>query len=199
MSLGPQQYPEGYSSAIIAFEFASDPTELHEVLGDLTTQERASLDKINYVDFGFMILYGMFLFLLMSRLSTLYPSGLLARLRYLMPIVVMADASENMQLLKLNALDGMASQAMNTALTWLAIFTWTKWLTLAICICGIGGAMSQRRQSRWLGYTLMIPLILGLSAFVMDSRKIEDVFGMSIFLSFFIVLVYSFLYRQLKE
>jgi|GEM_PF-6451583 len=68
MRLGPTTYPEGYTSAILAFEFVSDQVELSDVLTDIVadSEAHADLDQTNYIDFGFMMLYGIFLFLFMA-------------------------------------------------------------------------------------------------------------------------------------
>jgi len=83
--------PDGYSSSILAFEFASDKSELVEVLGPLSGEEIDDLDKLNYVDFGFMAMYGLFLFLFMSGLKYITKVELLEKAKWFAPIIVIAD------------------------------------------------------------------------------------------------------------
>jgi len=75
-------------------------------------------------------------------------------------------------------------------------FTWTKWLLLAVAFAIIGSSMWKMKKSQWLGYILVLPLLLGCIAFITEERVVEDTFASSIFLSFFFVLVYCFAYQS---
>ena len=53
MMLGPspEKIPDGYNSAIVAFEFASDEREVNELFDQLSEKEIEQIDLINYIDF----------------------------------------------------------------------------------------------------------------------------------------------------
>jgi len=80
----------------------------------------------------------------------------------------------------------------------LGIFTWLKWGLLALAFMLIGRTLIRSVKSKWLGYVLMIPLALGVGAYISGEPWTEDMFGQSVFLSFTIILIYSFAYKRLS-
>ena len=191
-----EKIPEGYSSSILAFEFASDEAELNEVLGTLTMSEMKDLDRLNYVDFGFMIIYGLFLFTFLSVFSGLIDSALLSKVKFLIPIAVVFDALENLQLLKLTTAFSLNS-VHQADFHWLSLFTWGKWLILAIALSCIGYQMIQMTlKSKISGYILLLPIALAVGALIYSNRLVEDYFGTSVFLGFFLLFIYSIFYRS---
>ena len=187
--------PQGYSSSILAFEFATDYKEVVEVLDPLSREQIEDLDRLNYVDFGFMMMYGIFLFLFMSRLSQVLEDGRLKLVRWLAPIIVISDALENVQLLKLSRDFLSGGSSGDNILTLLAFFTWMKWLLLAIVFDVIAYGLWKRKGLNWVSILLLIPLFLGIIAFINSSRKMEDIFATSVFFGFFVLFIYSFIYR----
>ena len=89
--------PKGYSSTIVAFEFASNITEVGEVMNLLekdgaelgcekteNSEERdyrRDVDMINYIDFGMMVIYGIFLFLFMANFGAISGDKLVAKMK----------------------------------------------------------------------------------------------------------------------
>lgn len=195
LSPSGDKIPDGYSSAILAFEFVSNPEELNEVLSPLSMAEKRDLDYLNYVDFGFMSIYGIFLFLLMARLGTLMNSSLLSKAKWLGPLIVLFDALENVQLLKLNNSISFSSE-LNNSILCLGIFTWLKWGLLSIAFAVVGYLMTKMKKSKWLGYILLLPSIIGVLSFFSGQRILEDSFGSSVFLSFFLLFLYCFIYKM---
>lgn len=187
--------PQGYSSSILAFEFASNQEELEEVLLPLTDKEKKDLDSLNYVDFGFMVIYGVFLFLFMARFGSLINSPLLSKFKWLAPLIVIFDALENAQLLSLtNSL--LNAQAIEQAILFLGIFTWLKWGLLSLVFLLIGFVMTKMNLSKWIGYVFFIPFLLGVISFITGLRRLEDIFATSIFLAFFMLFIYCFTYKR---
>ena len=188
--------PEGYSSSILAFEFASNQSELKEVLAPLSQNEIRDMDRLNYVDFGFMIVYGLFLFAFTSRLSDVTRSSILKKLRYAVPIAVVADALENIQLLKLTTAF-QSNTELEGVLNLLAIFTWFKWSLLAIVLAVIGYELIKMKiWSKVAGYLLLLPAALCVGSLIYHNRMVEDLFGSSVFLGFLIIFIYAFLYKD---
>lgn len=196
----PSKAPEGYNSTIIAFEMASDEQELEAVLSPLTTDEVKGLDKLNYVDFGFMLLYGFFIWLFMTLLAKEQSSSLLFSSRWLAAVVVIADILENIQLLKLSSfLDGGMS-GVSSSLSLLAVFTWIKWLLLAVSFVIIGYTLFKLKPiSKIIGVVLCIPFVLGIVAVITKVPQYEDTFATSIFGCFFILTLYGFFYKNLDS
>ena len=197
LSPPPEKAPKGYSSTIIAFEMASNKKELEEVLAPLSSEEITNLDKLNYVDFGFMVTYGLFLFVFMSKFFELTDNPSLIKARWLAPVIVIADVLENVQLLKLSHFYPTMANDLNASLNLLAIFTWVKWILLAAAFSLIGYAMIKLKLwSKIVGVFLIIPLILGIYALISGQNQVEDLFATSVFSSFFLTFVYSFLYKK---
>lgn len=192
-----EKIPQGYGSSILAFEFASDKGEADEVFQPLTTGEVAGLDRINYIDFGFMIMYGLFLFTFMSQSGELFGSTLLHYGKWIAPVIVIADVIENIQLLDLSAAYSTSQPYSETALLLLAIFTWTKWLSLAVAFALIAYQLIDMKwPSRTLGYVLFFPLGLGIGAWFNGARWTEELFATSIFAAFLCVFIYAIFFQR---
>ncbi len=187
--------PKDYNSVILAFEFVSDEEELTEVLGPLTLTEINGLDRLNKVDFAFMLLYGAFLLSIVIKLRELHLHKWLKYLAGMVLIIVLADFLENLQLLNLTEAYRSAATIDQAVIDQLVIFTWTKWILLAVVIAGIGYSLITAERYKGLGYALFIPIVLGISAVSLQTAVIEDTFGTSIFLFLFILWVLSFLYK----
>lgn len=188
--------PQGYSSSIVAFEFASSQSELEEVLGALTLQEVLDMDRINYVDFGFMLIYGIFLFLFISRYGEEEKASFLLKARWFVPIAVLFDLLENFQLLKLNSIDINASN-VEGSIQLLSFFTWIKWLLLAALISGVGWVMLRKKGVQIVvGIMLCIPVLLGLLAVFTKARSLENSFASLVFLGFAILFIYCFVHKS---
>ncbi len=191
-----EKIPEGYSSTIVAFEFVSNEDELKEVLEPLNSEELKNLDRLNYVDFGFMILYGIFWFLFVSTIGQIEENQWLKKGRWLIPVAVLSDALENVQLLKLTDPIALQNGGITDLIFLLGLFTWIKWLLLAIVLSLLGYRFLLSSKFNLTGYLLFVPLALGLVAFAGDSRNFEDLFTTSIFLVFFVLFIYCFIYRS---
>ena len=192
----PEKAPLGYNSTIIAFEMVSNENELKEVLEPLTQDEVKGLDKLNYVDFGFMLTYGFFLWLYATLLGKNLSLPYLLKVRWLSAIVVLADVIENIQLLKLSSYMNGGLSGIDSSITQLAIFTWIKWLLLAVIFVAIGYALLKLKgYSKPIGAILCVPLLLGIVAFITKQPTYEDTFATSVFGSFFLLTMYGFFYN----
>ena len=179
---------------------ASNEKELSEVLSPLTKKEVAKIDKLNYVDFGFMIAYGFFIWLFMTLFNREIESNIMDKCRWLVLVVIIADILENIQLLKLSHFFENGLNNISSALYLLAIFTWLKWLLLAFLFLVIGNTfMKLSIPSKLTGSVLVIPFTLGLLAFFTKRPLHEDIFATSIFGCFFIITLYSMLYKKIFE
>ncbi len=194
----PEKAPSDYNSVILAFEFVSDDSELTEVLNPLTAQEIRDLDMLNKVDFGFMTMYGSFLLSIIIKFRKLHNHDWLKYIAVMAVLIVTADLLENLQLLSLtNAYRNGITDNHNT-IDLLAIFTWAKWIMLSVgCAC-IGYSLIITDRYKWIGYSLFLPIVFGVSAISLKTSVIEDTFGTSIFLCFFIIWILSIFYKPAK-
>jgi len=193
----PEKAPDGYSSVIIAFEMVSNEEELSEVLTPLSSDEVQGLDMLNYVDFGFMLAYGFFIWFFISLLSKELNLDYMKKVRWLAVAVVLLDVLENIQLLRLSQfMDGSVEKASYFILL-LSVFTWMKWLLLAFIFVVIGNALMKLSiRSKLTGALLTVPFALGLIAFFTNTPSYEDIFAISIFGCFFVMILYSAFYQR---
>lgn len=192
-----EKVPSGYSSSILAFEFASTKAEVAQVLDPLSKLEIKNLDKLNYVDFGFMLIYGAFLFFFMTSLGGLLNNDLTLKARWLVPVIVLSDVMENIQLLKLTEKFSIGAFETSGIISVLMVATWIKWLLLAVCFSIIGFQLSKLNVfSKIMGCLLFIPLVLGVMGFSSKNRIIEDAFATGVFLSFFFIFIYCLTFKK---
>ena len=192
----PEKAPEGYNSVILAFEFVSNDKELIEVLSPLNPAEIQGLDNLNKVDFAFMLLYGAFLLSIILKLKELHQHDWLKYVAGMVMIAVLADFLENIQLLNLTEAYSTGVSTLESTIHQLALFTWTKWILLAIILGAIGYSLITSERYKWIGYFLFIPIVLGVSAISVRTPMIEDTFGTSIFLCFMVLWGLSLLYKS---
>ena len=65
----PLKTPEGYQSFIVAFEFAQTIQDINVLFSSLSEIEIQKIDIGNYIDFGFMLTYSLFLISLFKKAS----------------------------------------------------------------------------------------------------------------------------------
>lgn len=189
--------PEGYSSVILAFEFAETKENLNKVFEPLSAAEFSSLDKLNYSDFGLIIFYTLILLSFLRRSDQLFPTQLLLPTFIIIVFAFVFDIAENLQLLKLTKL--YASTAADSLyakpLFLLTAFTWTKWLLLACSFAAFGIMIYKRnRFSRIIALFFMLPILLSIYAYF-GGVAAKDLFATSVFASFFILLIYCVFYK----
>lgn len=200
-SLAPDKskIPQGYSSTIIAFELINNQTELEEVLTPLTSEEMSNLDRLNYVDFGFMIVYSLFMSLFAYGLHRMKESRLTYILIIIPLFICIADIYENINLLHLTELYRSSLwENITKVITQLKWSTWTKWYLLAVQMSGLGAAILWRVRSweRFLALLLVIPLILSLFTLFVNFRMINDLLTQSIFFAFLVLILFCFSYQS---
>jgi hypothetical protein len=124
------------NNAVLALEFAQSVADVHAIIGeskDTHHDVRAALDRINRLDYAYLLAYAWLLivgFVHHARRSAN------ERLLLFIPLVViaaLADALENVVLLRLTASDDHAQVA--TLLAPLRAFTLVKWTALAVVAC----------------------------------------------------------------
>lgn len=205
----PSKEDGAHSSQIVAFEFVDNKMELGNFFIQLCEGEtkgmtpeehcksrKKSIDLVNYLDFGMMIFYGLFLFLFTETLGQINGLDFLGRAKYLAPLAVIFDVLENSQMLIMTRSTFDFSEHIFMCLS---LFTRIKWGLLAALIAIIGYGMKDMPKSKWLGYVLMIPIVAYLYSIITDSYAPIEIMTGSILLSFFLVLLYSFIYRDSKS
>ncbi len=147
--------PEGFRSAMVWLELSRSPEEAFAILGPAAEGKafgnnaiRTTLDRANYVDFVFLLAYPslvgtLFLFCYLlhrTRGASFYSSRLYVHTGLLLvPIMAVADAGENFQLLRITAAAEPGTIGSGT-FTWLIALTHIKWVSLfgACVLLGLG-------------------------------------------------------------
>ncbi len=132
--LFPKYESNGFGSFIIAFEFAKTPFDINALLEPLSRDEVRKVNIGNYIDYGFMITYTVFLITSFWRCSEQLNKKFIKTGIYIAMIVLIADFIENIFLLKLtdNYVNISSQSDMISNLYYLKIFTWIKWFSLSI-------------------------------------------------------------------
>jgi hypothetical protein len=191
--------PEGFSTPIIYFEFIESPVEVNDFFGinedGLGNMKFVNqMDKGNRIDFAFAFVYAAFLFLFFQKLSSVsdlkwFKIGML-----LAVLSFIFDYAENIQLLGITA--NLENGNYLTQLSLLKIFTWIKWFSLAISFAIFSVWLFKFKGIyRLMAYVALLPLLLGLLAFIKRGLATE-LFSKSISIMFFVTICYCFLYTS---
>ena len=193
----PQSSPgeiEGFSTPIVAFEFAETVEEINTLFGANGSTEQADMirkmDQGNYLDYLYMLLYSGFLFsfaVLAAKQNGqkwVYAGVVLAVL------ALIGDALENVQLLTITA--NLQSGDFADALMRLHWFTWLKWGSLAVYFLVIGiWFWGNGRFGKFIAAISELTFLLGLFAYVARG-SITELFTVSVALTFLLMIVFCF-------
>ncbi len=192
---------KGFYTPILAFEFVQSPDEVERMFGFPGTREHstmlASMDLGNRLDYLYMLLYTSFLFFF-SRAC----ARTTGRRHYyagsgLSIVILMADALENVQLLKITA--KMAGSDIAGALVFLHVFTWIKWGGIAVVFLILalyffrGGS-----SSKTIAVLGVVSFLLSVGAYCRRS-VLNELMGLSVSLMFLAMIVYCFIYKHRKR
>jgi hypothetical protein len=196
----PKLQHEVYQSFIIAFEFARTPGDLHSLFSGFNAGTFKNVDIGNYLDFGFMIIYTLFLVLFFNKAAkTFEKKWLLAGIPFSL-IVLLADFVENIFLLKITGIYSpeIADSELIPLLGKLHFFTWIKWGGLAIIFALFSiRSMGKKILKHIEGIVFIIPFLLIFWALSNDPMGVSR-FTLSIALAFFLLLFYCFWFKTKK-
>ncbi len=196
----PELLPESYSSTILALEFVTSPEEVKAILNPLSVEQVKDLDTINYIDFGFMLFYSVFLLLFVLKLRS-FDQRYWVRYLWIMPVAIFIfDLLENIQLLQITALYvGTVHEQEWLAPIWrLQLFTWLKWGGLALCMVAIAASIMRMYSMTRLIFAslLSVPFLMLVVTSAAKSVTTRDAFASSVFFAFFVLVVYCFIIKQ---
>lgn len=181
----PKQPVAGFQSTIIAFEFVTDTGEVLAILDSLSQEELAGMDRGNYIDFAFMLCYGSFVSLFFWLAYRQFGKPWMQAGIWLGLVVFLGDLLENIQLLNITSAyaDGPKPLDLSSFITRLQLFTWIKWVGLAIALV-LAGLVFKCLGGiwRWLGLWFGVPLLLSMVALAMHTPIWMERFTASIFL-----------------
>jgi hypothetical protein len=196
----PKSHNDEYQSFIIAFEFTKTPANLHSLFNGFTDETFRNVDIGNYIDFGFMITYTLFLVLFFQKAAKTFEKKWLFTGIPLSLIVLMADFVENILLLKITGIYTpiIPDSELILLLNKLHFATWVKWGGLALIFALFSiRSMGRKIVKHIEGVVFIIPLLLSFWALSNDPMGVSR-FTLSIALAFFLLLFYCFWYKSKK-
>lgn len=194
----PKTAPGGFKSFIVAFEFAKTPEDIHVLLDSLSVTEIKNTETGNYIDFGFMLFYSVFLSLFFHQATSVFNKKWAFLGIPLSIVVFFSDLFENVILLKITNvyLAALQDSVYLPLLKGLHIITSLKWFGLAAAFFMVSILLFRKG---WLSKFAAISAILPLGIAIggnMQSPNGITVFTNSIFLAFGVLILYSFIFRK---
>ena len=189
---------DGFFTPIIAFEFATTVQDVNLIFFDSSSKLlQPAVDAVIFgsrLDFLFMLIYGAFLLsfsLICRSLAKNRLFYLAAGLSILAPIF---DLMENLQLLSI--LDQIGSDEIITELSYLHLFTWLKWGTLAlIFLLLIPFFKKSGVFGRFLALFATLPFFLGILAYLKPGLA-SELFSLCVSSMILLMVLFSFLFRE---
>ncbi len=188
---------DGFFTPIIAFEFVQSQSEVYQLFGLPDSPDQLSMIKAmdfgNRLDYIYMVLYTSFLFFFSfvcakNTGQRYYYAGSMLSF-----VILVADALENIQLLRITA--KITSQDLGKELSLLHCFTWIKWGGITVVFLILAPYFFKGRS-----YSKVIAAI-GISSFILsilaylNRSVLNELLGLSVALMFLMMIVYSFIYK----
>lgn len=195
--------PDGFTSPVVALEFAETPEEVRKIFGSDTedrTKWLKDMRRGHLADSFYLMCYSLFLGLW----------GWIAARRsgklwfYIIPLLALiagaSDAAENLQMVSLTHLLDQGN--MSLELRYLYVFTWLKWGSLALGLSALSLYLfPQHVLGKVYCLASVVTLILTLLAFVERSAA-NSLMALSITAQFVLLFTILFVHQEtvnLKE
>jgi hypothetical protein len=176
---------EGFYTPIIAFEFIQNTAQVKAFFE--IEQQELYLQKMllgNQLDYIFMFLYSIFLGLFSYYLYKKTKHKIFIIAIILCPIAFLTDALENLQIYyiikNLNA-------DIHVFLQDLHLYTWVKWLSLAIVFLLVGYYNYKNKKYIFMIINVL-PILLAMLAYN-SYGLVNELFALSIVINFVIVFI----------
>lgn len=194
----PEFKPEGYPNFIVAFEFAKSLKDLNLLFSLLAPVEIEKIDIGNYIDFGYMVVYSLFLFLFFRKSWKIHQFRFLLSGIPLSMLILAADFYENILLLEITdiyAKKGIVAE-MQQVLYQLQITTWIKWGGLALAFFLLFFVFIRGKiLSKIVAVFCLLPIIEMILLWTTSMFSVSD-FTLSVFAVFTVLVVYSFAFKK---
>ena len=202
MSTFPKIVPymaNGFKTPIIFFEFVSSVGETQQFFGmtngllpDDNLIEKMNLG--NKIDFLYAFVYASFLFFFAKKLIKISGKKIFMAVMILAVIAMIFDWMENIKLILIT--EKLASGDFQNELDMLHIYTWIKWLSLAISFLILSEwFFSGNWLSKIFSFIAWIPVILAVLAYRYPGFY-SELFVKSIMIMFVLIIVYCFVYKE---
>ncbi len=202
MAINPAEapkMPDGFSTPILAFEFARTEQEVVDLFGSdpaVRAELVRAFDLGSWVDFGYMLLYAGFLFLFAVQVVKVNGRSLFYLAAAFAVIIFVGDLLENVQLLGITAALG---GEYGRQLTLLPIFTWIKWGGLAVYFLLLTPYFfTQTLFARIIGILAIVTFTIGGIAFL-NRSAFNEYYAKAVAGMFVLMIVYSFITKSNHE
>lgn len=194
----PSNPPDGYKSFIVAFEFAKTPVEIENLFSTLSAESIQNIDTANYIDFGFMLAYCLFLGLMFQKAASVFNRSWLRWGVLISAVIFLADFSENLVLLNITKIYRLetGTDTLLPVLKNLRLFTWLKWGGLAVAFAlFFFGMKNNTGLSKFVGAALLLPFPLAFWALTHNPAT-ETGFVFSMFGAFTALFVFALTFKK---
>ena len=196
---------DGFFTPIIAFEFVQSPGEVYRLFGlsgsldqlsmtqSMTQSMIKAMDLGNKLDYIYMVLYTCFLFFFSFVCAKKTGQRLYYAASLLSFVVLIADALENIQLLRITA--KITRQDFGKEIFFLHCFTWIKWGGITIVFLILAPYFFKGKTlSKGITAIGISSFILSILAYL-NRSVLNELMGLSVALMFLMMIVYSFFYK----
>lgn len=187
--------PQGFFAPVLYLELLDDVTTARQfIFGQSDPYFLQKMIWGNAIDFLFMLNYSLFLFYFVRDCHRLLVRLKFYRfLRSWIFVILSADFTETFVLLLI--LTGNSGSIAESHITILQFATWSKWLSLAAVLAGVG---VQLRQAGRFGFTarlLAIPLaLLALAGFLLPQMFFE-IFSLTVTVQMLLFFIIAWRFR----
>ncbi len=184
--------PQGFSTPILAFEFAQQPDEVL-MMYNFDKQNRKeefidNMQKGNYLDYVYMLLYSAFLSMVIVFTSQRFSNKNIMALLTFSILAFVGDATENVFILLINRSIELNSD-FTAYLSAMHIVTWIKWLALALAFAFIAWFwIKQVAFWRFVNAFMFVPLILGVFSWFY-REEFTELFAFSLVIAFLLAFI----------
>jgi len=195
---GAPGLPNGFKTPIVAFEFARTPEDIRAIF-DITPAEAREayiekMDRGNRLDFVFMAVYSLFLFLFSVKCHEAGRNKILLMGALFSITALAGDIIENIQLLGIT--ENIAVGTFQEHLHLLHFFTWIKWMSICLVFAVLSLYFYRGTVfSKILAFFGVLALAAGIAAFF-DGAVMKEALAIVVGLEFFLLTAYSFVYRK---
>lgn len=192
------QMPDGFMTPILAFEFAKTSQEVEKLFGNPSSEYRAAMIEAmnlgNRLDYFYMILYSLFLFTFSVTCARIRKTPRYYLGALLSILVLLGDAMENLQLLRITA--KLAEGGFERELQLLNYFTWLKWggLTLVFLILS-PFFLTGRLTTKVISLVGLSTAVLAIISF-QNRSAVNEIFSLSVTVMFLLMIIYALTHRE---
>lgn len=183
-------YPEGYGTPVIAFEFAQTISEVKAAIGFDVAGAQNSLKAMKTGTYGdFVFIFAFTIFMISFFHAAKQQTGL-ALYKFLAAIALIAGLSDITE--DIFALRILSNVEMSSGAQWMHYFAKAKFMGLSLV--GLGAAVFLLRQPRLLRKTEGVFALLGggLTLFALTRpEQMGDMLGLGVTISWIAMLAYA--------